>query len=404
MAFTPIILTGTFLAATGLDIVGQVSFTPTTEMTQLGVGSVPATPTLVPLVAGQLSSLAGAPTGVTLFANDDTGTSPVNQGYVVEEQFGDEPWNTYVVILPSDAPGGTIDLSALERVMSAPIVQYFPGGLLTDEQFVREQSVDQMRLLQATMNANGQKISNMAAGVYGLDGAILANGSIGWVTASPTDADYAWNVVTTGSGTVANQFSFTDASFGGLVSVITYPPGTKLSWQELISGTPTLKYGVVGSISRSGSTTTVSMIPTLDYELTTAPIAGSVRRAWIDDPQGFPSNFTWSPQTVGLTNSGLGFGYWFTKGSTIFLNFSTLGGTGTGTGTTFSMTAPLVCPTNGGSNGCALVDNGSLFPATAFILAATQTVTVVKGSISGGPALVSGGARGTDYQLYYQFA
>jgi hypothetical protein len=121
--FTQVLLTGTYVQGDGEAAQGYVEFTPTADL----VNPIGGAPTVVPAqpiasalnAEGQLTGPTGSP-GLPLYANNDTGTTPQNQGYLVQEYLGPEPSVPYVIIVPSGTPTNTVDISQLIPVPTIP--------------------------------------------------------------------------------------------------------------------------------------------------------------------------------------------------------------------------------------------------------------------------------------------
>lgn len=125
MSFTPIVVTATYAPPDGSTPIGAVSFQLTGVMTNGGV-TAPATVKTV--------KVNGSPIAVTLDANDDVGTLERGVGYRITETINGET-RIYVRIIPSAAPGGTIDLSDLAPTTTTPNVAYLllPPGPTTND-------------------------------------------------------------------------------------------------------------------------------------------------------------------------------------------------------------------------------------------------------------------------------
>lgn len=104
MAFTAIVITGTFESESGAAASGTLTFTLTRAMANSDVVIAPA-PIVVTLDgSGHFST--------TLLANDDASTVPQGVQYGVTEQItGAEP-RDYFITVPSGL-GGTVDISTL---------------------------------------------------------------------------------------------------------------------------------------------------------------------------------------------------------------------------------------------------------------------------------------------------
>lgn len=74
-----------------------------------------------------------------------------------------------------------------------------------------------------------------------------------------------------------------------------YRKGTKVRYKDGGS----FEYGVIGSSSFAGSTT-VNLIPNTDYAMAATTITDTYL-SYIENPQGFPAVFNWSPAPTNLT-------------------------------------------------------------------------------------------------------
>lgn len=140
----------------------------------------------------------------------------------------------------------------------------------------RANRLDQMAQPTSALNLNAQRMTNAAPGTASTD---LPNMSQlgGWIPSADT-----WTFVANVGGV---QFTISGVDRTGQLL-----KGTKIKWSE--SGT--VKYGVVQSSSFS-TDTTVNLIPTTDYVMTTTPDSNSAYYAYTH-PAGFPTAFTWVPR------------------------------------------------------------------------------------------------------------
>ncbi len=67
---------------------------------------------------------------VNLLANDDPTTLPAGTGYRVAERIDGSPDQDYIVIVPHNAPGGTVDLDTLGRASATALYAYVPLTLV----------------------------------------------------------------------------------------------------------------------------------------------------------------------------------------------------------------------------------------------------------------------------------
>jgi len=104
--FTPVLVTQPYTDADGTPASGALDFVLTAPMRNATTGRIsPATPITVPLVDGALA--------VTLWANTDPTTLPADTGYTVTERLTGQDARRYTVVIPHDAPGGTVVLGTL---------------------------------------------------------------------------------------------------------------------------------------------------------------------------------------------------------------------------------------------------------------------------------------------------
>lgn len=102
MAFTHVILTRDYDLATGVAPTGVVSFTPSDWLLNSGVTVVGATVEAPLDIDGKIT--------ITVAANTDSGTTPLESSYTVQEDILGQPRRIYRVRVPA---GGSVDLSTL---------------------------------------------------------------------------------------------------------------------------------------------------------------------------------------------------------------------------------------------------------------------------------------------------
>ncbi len=113
MSFTLITITADY----GPRSVGSVSLLASAEMLDsVDLLIKPAVTYSAALKAGRLS--------LVVPANDDATTAPTGVTYLVTEDIQGAPSNTYRVLVPSAAVGGTIDLSQLAPIVTQPSLVY----------------------------------------------------------------------------------------------------------------------------------------------------------------------------------------------------------------------------------------------------------------------------------------
>ncbi len=104
--FTPVLVTQSYTDASGAAASGALDFVLTAPMHNSTTGRIiPATPITVPLTSGAIS--------VALWANTDPTTLPVDTAYTVTERLSGQDARRYRVVIPHDAPGGTVVLGLL---------------------------------------------------------------------------------------------------------------------------------------------------------------------------------------------------------------------------------------------------------------------------------------------------
>ncbi len=117
MAFTPITVTGTYLSSgTGNPATGRVIFLLTSPMRQAN-GNITISPTEI---TAQLS--ASGSFSVSLYATNDTGTTPQGVTYEVTERIRGAGINKYFISIDKNSINGTVDLADLVPNID-PVVQ-----------------------------------------------------------------------------------------------------------------------------------------------------------------------------------------------------------------------------------------------------------------------------------------
>lgn len=116
MAFTQIVVTRTYKTPSGHPAQGVVKFIPSNPMVN-GTTTISAPEQVALSKTGAIS--------VTLAANNDPSTTPTGTTYRVTETFVGQDIRSYNVVIPYNAPSGTVDLSTLAPVLTTtPAVQY----------------------------------------------------------------------------------------------------------------------------------------------------------------------------------------------------------------------------------------------------------------------------------------
>ena len=117
MAFTPIVVTGTYLeSGTGTPREGRVTFLATAPMRQASINQ-----TIAPTEITATLSASGS-FSVTLYATNDTNTEPKGVTYEVTERIKGAALNKYFISIDKDAILGTVDLADLVPSID-PVVQ-----------------------------------------------------------------------------------------------------------------------------------------------------------------------------------------------------------------------------------------------------------------------------------------
>jgi hypothetical protein len=105
MAFTPILVTGTYLLPTGEPVSGSISFTPTAVMRDASTNtSISTNERVVGLDENGYFE-------IELFATNDGTTEPKGVTYEVNERFRNTSYNKYFISLDKLAIDGTVDIA-----------------------------------------------------------------------------------------------------------------------------------------------------------------------------------------------------------------------------------------------------------------------------------------------------
>lgn len=129
-----------------------------------------------------------------------------------------------------------------------------------------------------------------------------------------------------------------------------YRTGTKLKWTQT-----TVKYGIVESSSYSAPNTTVTIIVNNDYTIANAAIT-SPNVSHIDDPDGFPAEFNWTPNysasgSMTYTSVTTNYAVFSVKGRMVYFRLYATGTTGGTASTDLQASAPTAPDTtNVGAN------------------------------------------------------
>lgn len=168
------------------------------------------------------------------------------------------------------------------------------------------------------------------------------------------------------------QFSVAGNLTAGFVA------GSLVKWAEA----GVLKYGVVSASTYGSGITTVTLVSTTDYEMTTNPDALSMGAVPAGDfpPLDFPSSFTWSGIGLrGFSSSSVALARFSVKGRRVTVTFNV---GGTSNAATFTITG-LPIPLSSIDVECASVAalNNSAIPtydAVAQIAAGSTVITLAE--------------------------
>jgi hypothetical protein len=118
-SYTPITITGTFKGTGGIAAFGQVTFQLTVPLVDnAGIQIVSNDPlTFVLNGSGQL------PSGSIVPANNDPLSFPLGTSYLVTFEVNGQQWASNVIV-PYNAAGGTIDMTALKPALQGPTWSY----------------------------------------------------------------------------------------------------------------------------------------------------------------------------------------------------------------------------------------------------------------------------------------
>lgn len=105
MAFTPILVTGTYLLPGGLPASGSITFQPTAEMRD------PETNLIISAQETKIGLNEYGSFSVSLYATNDTGVVPQGVTYEVNERLNETGWNKYFISIDKESPDGVFDLA-----------------------------------------------------------------------------------------------------------------------------------------------------------------------------------------------------------------------------------------------------------------------------------------------------
>ena len=163
---------------------------------------------------------------------------------------------------------------------------------------------------------------------------------------------------------------------------------------------------MVASSSYSNPTTTVTLITTSDYAMAAATITDKYI-SYIENPEGFPDWFSWTPTLTGFSSDPTSSVYkWRAYGQTIKC-FIRQGATGTSNATTFTISAPVTAATITNmvwSTAASVTDNGTFLttPGVVAIITAGTSFSVYKDAALGA-FTGSGSKRVYTGNIEYQF-
>lgn len=181
-----------------------------------------------------------------------------------------------------------------------------------------------------------------------------------------------------------------------------YRKGTKVRYKD--GGA--YEYGVIGNSTYSAPNTTITLITNSDYAMAATTITDKYI-SYIENPEGFPDWFNWSPTISGFSSNPTNSVYrWKVYNQTIKC-FIRQGSTGTSNATTFTISAPIVAVTITNmqwGNLAAVTDNGTFLttPGAVRILTAGTDIEVFKDAALGA-FTASGTKRVYSANIDYQF-
>jgi hypothetical protein len=142
-----------------------------------------------------------------------------------------------------------------------------------------------------------------------------------------------------------------------------------------------------------------------DYTLANATITDAAFSHGVN-PVGFPSSFTWAPTLVGFSVAPTLTSFRFTTQGRLCKISVRMGGPGTATGTSFTISLPITAlATPANSNWMTtgqIIDNSAAVTAPMVFFAAGATVITINKDFAGG-ALTNAGTRGATFEMWYEF-
>ncbi len=174
MSFTPITLTGSYDAPAG----GGVQLQLTSTIMQAGGLIVPPV-----MNQGILAASGSSALSLTVFATNDPATVPENIYYEVTEQINGVGTNTYYIIVPYNAPGGTIGITQCERV-----IPNTPGNALVADAALGAPygvaTLDETGNIPTSQLANSGAVASGVSELINEDGSLVFTPSTGNVVGS----------------------------------------------------------------------------------------------------------------------------------------------------------------------------------------------------------------------------
>jgi hypothetical protein len=218
----------------------------------------------------------------------------------------------------------------------------------------------------------------------------ISDGWTGWVDRT----EETWTYVSATSFTVLGD------------QTAKYRKGAKLRWKE--GGG--YKYGYVVSSSYGAPVTTVTLTGGSDYALAGGAITDT-HLSCVENPDGFPDWFNWTPAIVGYSADPTDVIYRFCiKGRTVFLQMvEVTNGTSDATGHTYTLPVAAAATANHNQSAvnAASVNNGATVnPTLASIFASAPTLLQVFKDTAGAAWTASGASifAAKGFQMTYEMA
>jgi len=164
-----------------------------------------------------------------------------------------------------------------------------------------------------------------------------------------------------------------------------------------------VKYFYIIGVSYSSPNTTVTVTGGSDYTLADAAIT-SPYFSKVENPQGFPTIFNYSPTYGGFSADPTEDMYFFIKGKVCYVNYQT-GVPGTSNANTFTISAPVVATGDGRAPITAATNSGALLttaPGSNFVFIGTANATTLRLAInSSSVGWSTSGIKRGDFQIFY---